>query len=120
LLQSHGESLTNDELRELAEQHIQSEFTASNAQEATPVREISTEFLSISITAITQIMDQFTDNLDYKQSSKVRQGVLETISCYQELLCERKLKKRQSALDSHIMKKPRFTEDPQTGPSSGV
>jgi len=31
LLQSHGESLINDKLRELAEQTIQSEFTASDA-----------------------------------------------------------------------------------------
>jgi hypothetical protein len=32
-LQSHGESLTNDELPELAEQRNQSEFTASDAEE---------------------------------------------------------------------------------------
>jgi hypothetical protein len=40
LLQSHSESLTNDKLRELAEQTIQSEFTASDAEEETLVREI--------------------------------------------------------------------------------
>jgi hypothetical protein len=33
LLQSHGESLTNDELRELAERRTQSEFAASDAEE---------------------------------------------------------------------------------------
>jgi hypothetical protein len=40
LLQSHGETLTTDELRELAEQTIQSEFTASHVEEETPVREL--------------------------------------------------------------------------------
>jgi hypothetical protein len=83
LLQSHGESLTNDKLRGFTEQCIQSELTASDAEEVTPVREIFTEFLSNSITAITQTMDQLTDNgLDYKQSSKARQGILDMVSCY--------------------------------------
>jgi len=58
LLQSHVESLTSDELRELAEQHIQSEFTVPDAEEEkTPVRELSTEFLSNSINMVMQIMD---------------------------------------------------------------
>jgi hypothetical protein len=39
------------------------------------------------------------------------------ISCYRELLRERKLKKKQSNLDAYF-KKPRFAEDPQPGPSS--
>jgi hypothetical protein len=56
LLQSHGENLTIDELRELAEQRIQSEFTVPDAEEEkTPARELSTELLSISM--IMQIMD---------------------------------------------------------------
>jgi hypothetical protein len=33
LLQSHGECCTKDELRELAEQCIQSEFTVPDAEE---------------------------------------------------------------------------------------
>jgi hypothetical protein len=53
---------TSDKLREIAEQCIQSEFTSSDAEQGTPVRELSTEFLSNSITAITQILDQFIDN----------------------------------------------------------
>jgi hypothetical protein len=63
VLQSHGESLTIDELWELAEQHIQSEFTVPDAEEEkTPAREISVEFLSSSINVIMQIMDLFIDN----------------------------------------------------------
>jgi hypothetical protein len=58
LLQSHGKSLSNYELPELAEQHIWSEITASDAEEETPVRELSTEFLINSITMIMQITDQ--------------------------------------------------------------
>ena len=61
LLQSHGESLTNDKLRELAEQSIQSEFTASYSEEETPVRELW-DMLSNSTTIITQIRDQFIGN----------------------------------------------------------
>ncbi len=56
-------SLSNEELPELAaEQHIQSEFTASDAEEETPVRELSADFLTNSITMIMQIVDQFTDH----------------------------------------------------------
>jgi hypothetical protein len=62
LLQSHCKSLSNDELPELAEQHIQSEITSSDAEGETPVREFSTEFLINIITVIMQIMDQATDN----------------------------------------------------------
>ena len=39
-------------LPELAEQHFQSEYKASDAEEETPVRKLSTEFLINSITAI--------------------------------------------------------------------
>jgi hypothetical protein len=63
LLQSHGESLTIDELRELAEQHIQSEFIVPDAEEEkTPARELSVEFLSSNINVIIQIMDPLIDN----------------------------------------------------------
>jgi hypothetical protein len=46
----------------LAEQRIQSESEAFDAEEETPVRDLTTEFLNNNITAITQIMDQFIDN----------------------------------------------------------
>jgi hypothetical protein len=83
-LQSHGESLNNDELRELAEQIIQSEFTASDAEEETLVRELR-DLLSNSTTIITQIRDQFIDNKpDYEQSSRARKGTLDLTYCYQE------------------------------------
>jgi hypothetical protein len=84
LLQSHGESLTNDELRELAEQTNQSKFTASDAEEETPVRELW-DLLGNVMTIITQIRDQFIDNKpDYKQSSRARQGTLDKTYCYQQ------------------------------------
>ena len=66
-------SFNNDQLKELADQPIQSEFTASVAEQETSVTEISTEFLSTSIITITQIMDHFTSNdLDYKWSPKAK------------------------------------------------
>ena len=83
LLQSHGKSLSNEELPELAEQHIQSEFMASDAEEETPVRELSAEFLTNSITMIMQIMDQATDiDPNYEWRSMAWRGDLEMICCY--------------------------------------
>jgi hypothetical protein len=103
----------------LAEQCIQSESEAFDAEEETPVRDLITEFLSNSISAIMQIMDQFIDNDPYwERRNKAKRGVLDMTSCYRELLSERKLKKRQSTLDAYIKKKPRFTEEPQPSPSS--
>ena len=52
---SHGESRTGDELRELAERLIRSVFTACDAEEETPVRDLATEFLSN--TEVTQFVD---------------------------------------------------------------
>jgi len=55
-------------LPELAEQQNQSKYTDSDAEEETPARELSTEFLFNNITVIVQIMDQATDNdPDYEQ-----------------------------------------------------
>jgi hypothetical protein len=47
------------------------------------VRDLTIEFLSSSITAITQITDQFIDNdPDWEQSIKAKEDVLDMISCY--------------------------------------
>jgi len=73
LLQSHGDRLAKDEIRELAEQRIQNNFTASDAEEETPLRKVFAEFLSNKIVASQQIMDQFIDNdPDHKQTSKAK------------------------------------------------
>jgi hypothetical protein len=69
LLQSHGENLSNDELRDLAEQRIQSESEAFDAEEETSVTDLATEFLSHSITAIMQIMENVPDQ---ERSSKAK------------------------------------------------
>jgi hypothetical protein len=63
-------------------------------------------------------MDEFINNdPDWERSSQAKQGVLDRMSCYWELLHERKLKKRQSTLDAYVKKKQRFAEDPHSGPS---
>jgi hypothetical protein len=54
LLQTHTETLSSDELREVTEQRIQSESEAFDVEEETPVRDLTAEFLSSSITAIMQ------------------------------------------------------------------
>ncbi|KRX13540.1 Protein tincar [Trichinella nelsoni] len=57
-----------------------------------PLRSITAEFPKNSITNITEIMDQFTEqDAEDERSYKARQDVLEMISCYQEILHERKL-----------------------------
>jgi hypothetical protein len=43
LLQSHGERLSNDELRELADQRIQSEYEVFVAEEEATVRDLTTQ-----------------------------------------------------------------------------
>jgi len=74
---SPAASFNNDRLTELADQPIQSEFTASVAEQETSVTEISTEFLSTSIIMITQIMDHFTSNdLDYKWGPRQSEVIL--------------------------------------------
>ena len=81
-MQSHGESLTNDKLRELAQETIQSEFTTSDEEEETPVRELP-DLLSNCTTIITKIKDHFKDNKpNYEQSSRARQGTLVMTYCY--------------------------------------
>jgi hypothetical protein len=96
LLQSHGERLSNDELRELAEQRIQSESEAFVAEEEATVRDLTTEFLSNSITSIAQIMDQFIDNdPDWERINKAKRGVLHMISCYRECFLRENLRKIQ-------------------------
>jgi hypothetical protein len=109
-------SPTCDRLWEIAEQCIQSEFTAFDAEERTPVRELSTEFVNNSITAVTQALDQYIDNyLEYEQICKAEQDVLEMISFDRELPHERKLKKKIT-IDAYVVKKPRFAEDLQSVP----
>ena len=51
-MQSHGEILTNDELKELAQHTNQSEFRTSDAEEETLVRELW-DLLSKVTTIIT-------------------------------------------------------------------
>jgi hypothetical protein len=53
----------------LAEQRIQSESEAFDAEEETPVTDLATEFLSHSITAIMQIMENVPDQ---ERSSKAK------------------------------------------------
>ncbi|KRZ78192.1 hypothetical protein T10_1493 [Trichinella papuae] len=63
-------------------------------------------------------MDHFIEqNPVDERSSKARRDVLEMISCYQEILHERKRKERQLTLDSFITKKSKV-EKSKAGLSS--
>ncbi|KRY70447.1 Ligand-gated ion channel 50 [Trichinella pseudospiralis] len=52
-------SLSNDDLKQLAELCIDNKITAVDLEEDIPFRTLTAEFLKSSITNITQIMDQF-------------------------------------------------------------
>lgn len=115
LLQVSGESLTNDDLQELAEQGIEADSENSDSESEEP-KELATGFLSKSLITINEIVDQIVANdPDFERSTKARRGVLDAISCYRQLLQERR-RKRQMTLDHFIAKKSRVSEEP--GPSS--
>ncbi|KRY84242.1 hypothetical protein T4D_6809 [Trichinella pseudospiralis] len=70
---SHNESLSNDDLKQLAELCIDNKITAVDLEEDIPFRTLTAEFLKSSFTNITQIMDQFIgQNPVDEQSSKAR------------------------------------------------
>lgn len=122
LLQSHGEELTNEELEEIASQcklHVPGDADMEEGNEETPKKELTTEFLSNSLATITQIMEQFVENdPDDERSSKVKRGVMSMLSCYHEMLKERRLRKRQTTLNHFIFKKTKVNEEPTPGPST--
>lgn len=114
LLQVHGESVREENVQEQAADSVL-EVVYSDDEEQT---ELTSNFLSKSISTITRIMDQFVENdPDYERSSKARQDIMESISCYQELLCERK-RKKETTVDGNITKIPKMSRDPQSCSSS--
>jgi hypothetical protein len=63
---------------------------------------------------IMDALDLFTENdADFDCSTAVKR-VVDAISCYKELLREKKLRARQSAIDAFFKKE----DVPQPGPSS--
>ena len=84
-----GESLSNDDLKELVEQvHEDDEISVSGDEEQT---DFSTDFLIKSLTTITEIMDWFIQNdSNFDRSLKARRDVFDAMSCYRQLLAEPK------------------------------
>lgn len=116
LLQVSGEGLTNEDLKELANQEIE-ENESSDSEDDEP-KEIKTDFLKKSLETITETVDQLVANdPNFDRSSKARRGVLDAIACYRHLLNERK-RKRQMTLDDFFAKKSTILEEP--GPSSQI
>ncbi|KAK2578211.1 hypothetical protein KPH14_000945 [Odynerus spinipes] len=110
-----GESLSNDDLKELVEQqvHKDDEFSVSEDEEQ---KELATNFLKTSLTTIVDIMDQFIQNdSNFDRSSKARRSVMDAMSCYQQLLTERN-RKRQTTLDDFLTKKQKVSNEEE--PSS--
>jgi hypothetical protein len=58
-------------------------------------------------------LDIFTENdADFDRSTAVKRVVVDVISCYKELLREKKLRARQSTLDAYFKRE----DVPQNGP----
>ncbi|KRX81532.1 Ligand-gated ion channel 50 [Trichinella sp. T6] len=93
---SHNESLSNDDLKQLAELCTDNKSKVVDSKVDIPLTTLTAEFLRNNITNIAQIMDQFIqqDPVD-KRSSKSRRDVyliscdILMISCYQEILREK-------------------------------
>ncbi|KRZ19150.1 hypothetical protein T11_9523 [Trichinella zimbabwensis] len=113
--------------QEFPEQDVQqllkphSEMTLKNYQSYALIMNqqlFTSENPNNSITKITEIMDhQFVEqDPDYERSSKARRNILERISCYEEIVHQRKFKKRQLIVDAFITKKPKGK--PKASPSS--
>ncbi|GFQ86702.1 hypothetical protein TNCT_236331 [Trichonephila clavata] len=70
IVQETAASLSNEELKELADQEEQKNIESSDSKEK---KELSTAFLKTSLTTITEIMDQFIENdPNFDRSSKER------------------------------------------------
>lgn len=116
-LQQDGESLSNEDLRDLSEQDVQIKLETLFSTEETK-RELETDFLSVSVTTITKIMNQLLEyDPDYNRSSRAKRGVMEAITCYRELLRERK-RKLERSVEVCTHKVTKHTEESEPGPSS--
>jgi hypothetical protein len=71
--------------------------------------------LTEGINKIMDAFDLFIENdADFDRSTAVKRVVVDAISCYKELLREKKLRARQSTLDAFFKEE----DVPQPGPSS--
>ena len=58
ILQWHSEDLSNEDLQEIANQTILEKVVDNILEEEMPIKGLSTEYLSCSITTVTKINDQ--------------------------------------------------------------
>ena len=83
LIEPHGERITIEGLRKLAEQHSQYEPEYLHEEPSAPEGIFTTESRSNSITKIDENMEQFTENEpDRESSTKENRGILDQLSCY--------------------------------------
>ena len=81
-----GDSLSKDYLKELVEKQMHEDDEISVSDDEEQKRSLAT---------ITEIMDQFIQNdLNFDRSSKARQSLINTMSCYWQLLAERNRKRQ--------------------------
>ncbi|XP_057663122.1 tigger transposable element-derived protein 1-like [Diorhabda carinulata] len=103
IIQEAAASLSNDELKELTEQKEKKNVDSSDSEEQ---KEFSMAFVKRSLSTITEIMDKLIENdPNFDRSSKVRRGVRYALSVYEELLRERRKRKRQTLLDAFVTKR---------------
>ncbi|GFR15111.1 uncharacterized protein TNCT_730271 [Trichonephila clavata] len=104
IVQKTAASLSNYENKELEDQEEHKNIESSDFEEEQ--KELSTAFSKTSLT-ITEIMDQFIENGPNFNSSKARQGVMDALSTYQQLLTEHK-RKMQITFNTFLIKKQKI------------
>ncbi|GFR08430.1 uncharacterized protein TNCT_525221 [Trichonephila clavata] len=111
IVQETAASLSNDELKELADQE---DKNIENSYSEEKQKELSTEFLETSLATITEIMNQFIENdPNFDRSSKAKRGVMDALSTYQQLLKERK-RETQITLDTFLIKRQKIGKTEET------
>ncbi|GFV07182.1 uncharacterized protein TNCV_3602001 [Trichonephila clavipes] len=79
IVQETASSLSNDKLKELANQEEHKNIESSDSEEEQ--KELSTAFIKTSLTTITEIMNQFIENdPNFDRSPKARRGVMDALS----------------------------------------
>ncbi|XP_051885228.1 tigger transposable element-derived protein 1-like [Pristis pectinata] len=113
LLRSHGDGLTNEELQELEQYCVCVQTEDTESTETPAERNLSIAILMEGIKKIEEGLELFSANdPDWERSLSVRRIVLDSISCYREMLSERERQARPLSLGCIIK------EEPQPGPSA--
>ena len=98
--------LTNEELQELTVENLVREDANSDIDvEEPPVKDLATKILSNCLSQVSNSLDiLFENDPDFARSCTVKRNVLNALTCYSEILREKKRQATQSTLDKFLSK----------------